>query len=251
MRQLMIISVVVVLLHASAFAQTQPRTASVGSVMTVQVTDKSGNPVSGVAVAVTGPVERSAMTGQDGTTAFRSMRAGTYRLRFEHEGFVTLERELTTRAQPSDVSVALNAAPKSVKPVEPVAPPPPQPSARPNRNVEPRTISLVDWVEKNLIGSEPIKSSLLACADGGTATVLQVKDPMPEQTHADNDEMVYVIAGEGFVRIRNQDIKVGPGSFALVPRGVPHTMRRDRRNALIVLSVLAGAPCTDPSPPIK
>lgn len=220
--------------------------------MTVQVTDQSGNPLSGVAVALSGPVDRSAQTGQDGTTAFRSMRAGTYRLRFEHEGFITLERELTTRAQPADVSVALSAAPRPVKPVEPVAPPPPPPSAKPNRNVEPRTISLVDWVEKNLIKSEPIKSSLIACAEGGTATLLQIKDPMTEQTHADADEMVYVIAGEGFVRIRNQDVKMAPGSFALVPRGIPHTMRRDGRvRALIVLSVMAGAACADANAPIK
>ena len=242
--------VLFVVLGASLVGQTQPRATPAGLAMTVQVTDKSGNPISGVAIGVAGPVERTAATGADGTAAFRSMRPGTYRLRFEHERFITLERELTMRAQAADVSVSLN--PATAKPVEPVAPPPPAPPpARSTHAVEPRTFSLVDWVEKNLIGSEPIKSSLIACAEGGTATLLQVKDPMPEQTHAENDEIVYVIAGDGFVKIRNQDMRVGPGSFALVPRGVPHSMRRDRRNPLIMLSVLAGSPCMDTTPAVK
>ena len=231
--------------------QTQPRAAVAALAISVQVTDRSGNPISDVAVAASGPVERSGDTGQDGKVAFRSMRQGMYRLRFEHEGYVTLEREFALRAQSADVSVALNAAPARPAPVEPPPPAPAPEPARSTRVVEPRAYSLIDWVEKNLIGSEPLKSSLLACTDGGTATLLQVKEPMSERQHADNDEIVYVIAGAGIVRIRNQETKIQPGGFVLVPRAVPHSFRRDGRNPLIALSVLAGSPCTDTAPPVR
>src|SRR5215203_4120603 len=57
-----------------------PRPSSAGLTLAVQVTDKSGNPIADVAVAATGPVERSATTARDGTVSFRSMRNGVYRL---------------------------------------------------------------------------------------------------------------------------------------------------------------------------
>ena len=85
--------------------------------MTVEATDKSGNSIADVDVDVDGPVDRTGTTGTDGSIVFRSMRAGTYRVRFEHEGFVTLERELVTRAgSPVTVSVSLNAAPAKPQP---------------------------------------------------------------------------------------------------------------------------------------
>ena len=77
--------------------RTAPRAATSTpstSTLAVQATDKSGNGIQGVAVAVSGPVERSGLTGGDGAISFRSMRAGTYRLRFEHEKYITLEREV-------------------------------------------------------------------------------------------------------------------------------------------------------------
>jgi hypothetical protein len=103
---------------AGAAARPPARRSPAGAAaLAVQVTDKSGNGIGDVAVSVTGPVDRSGSTGPDGNVTFRSVRAGTYRLRFEHERFVTLEREMVMRAQPSDVSVALNPAPTLKTPV--------------------------------------------------------------------------------------------------------------------------------------
>ncbi|MGH9372126.1 MAG: cupin domain-containing protein [Vicinamibacterales bacterium] len=222
--------------------------------LTVEATDKSGNSLADVEVGVTGPVDRKGTTEQKGAIVFRSMRSGTYRIRFEREGFVTLERELVIRAgQPASVSVALSAAP--VKPVEAPAPAPshePEPAPRSQRVVEPRTLSLPDFLDENLIGGEePQKVTLLGCAEGGTVRLLQVRDPLTDQQHADVDEILYVVAGGGVVRIRNQDTKVSPGHFALVPRGIPHGIRRDGRNPLILLSIFAGTPCTETAAPEK
>ena len=141
--------------------RTAPRAATSTpstSTLAVQVTDKSGNGIQGVAVAISGPVERSGLTAADGSISFRSMRAGTYRLRFEHEKYVTLEREVVMRGA-TEVAVALNPAP--VKPVvAPPSPPPeaaaPAPEQRKLRPVEPRALSIPDFVDKNFIrSSEP------------------------------------------------------------------------------------------------
>ena len=236
-----------------AAPRTTPRaatTTSSPSTLAVQATDKSGNGIQGVAVAVSGPVERSGMTASDGSISFRSMRPGTYRVRFEHERYVTLEREVTMRGA-SDVSVALNPAPP-----KPVAPPPPPvqqtnaaPEQRKLRPVEPRTMSIPDYLDKNVIrSSEPQKASLIACTDGGTARTLQVREPMTNQQNDTADQLLYVVAGAGTVRVKDQSYKADAGWFALIPRGVSHSIAREGRNPLFLMMVAMGAPCTDTTP---
>ena len=235
-----------------------PRTATTqggrgggaSATLSVEVTDRSGNRLSDVQVAVGGPVDRTGNTDNDGRIVFRSMRAGTYRLRFERSNYVTLEREIVMRgAVPAEVSAALSAAPeKTVAPIPEPAPAPvpaPAPKAS-NRVVEPRSLSIPDFLDSNLIGGgEPQRTTLLACAEGGTARLVQVRDPLNDQQHADADEMLYVVAGSGVVRMRNQETRMNPGHFALVPRGVPHSIRREGRNPLIVVSIFAGPPCAE------
>ena len=58
------------------------------------------------------------------------------------------------------------------------------------------------------------------------------------------DEIVYVVAGEGTIRIADQSANVAPGSLSVIPRGLAHSFERRGKNPLIMLSMLAGAPCT-------
>jgi hypothetical protein len=223
-----------------------PATTSAPSTLSVQVTDKSGTGIASVAVAASGPVDRSGTTGADGATAFRNMRAGIYRLRFVHDGFITLEREVAMRGA-TDVSVALNPAP-----AKPVAAPPPaapapvvQPAERKLRPVEPRALSIPDFVEHNLISSQPQKTSLIACTDGGSARILQIKEPLRNQQNETADQLLYVVAGGGTVRVRDQAYKADPGSFVLIPRGVSHSIEREGRNPLIAMTVALGPQCNE------
>ncbi len=62
------------------------------------VTDGAGAPIQGVTVSAMGPVEREAKTLADGTIRLTGLRAGTYRVRFSHEGYYTFEKEMTWRA---------------------------------------------------------------------------------------------------------------------------------------------------------
>lgn len=47
----------------------------------------------------------------------------------------------------------------------------------------------------------------------------------PLHVHHDNDEAVYVLDGELTVRLGDDLVTLGPGAYAMAPRGVPHTYR--------------------------
>jgi hypothetical protein len=231
---------------AAGHAQAPAKPAAAGPTLSIDVTDRGGEPLGDVSVVVTGPVDRSGTTGEQGAIVFRAMRAGTYRLRFEHEGFVTLERDVVMTAKPATISVALTSLPAPGPQPEPELPAErePEPGSAPAaRDLTPRMLSIPDFLDKHLIGGEPHRSTLLGCADGGTARLLQIRDPLEHQLHDDLDEILYVVAGAGVLRIDARDTRIGPGFFALVPRGVTHSLRRQGRNPLIALSVLTGEPC--------
>jgi mannose-6-phosphate isomerase-like protein (cupin superfamily) len=85
--------------------------------------------------------------------------------------------------------------------------------------------------------------SPLACGTGGTATLIQINDPLADERHADADEFLYVIAGQGNALVAGLQEPLGPGMFVMIPRGVSHTLTRSGRNPLVMLAVRAGDKC--------
>jgi len=227
---------------------TQKPRATVGNItMLLFVTDHEGRNIEGVTVTLTGPVDREMTT--PGGTALRmtNLRAGTYRARFTHERFITFEKEIVVRAGTApEIAVTLNAAPP---PPEPPPPPPPPAKAEPEAPRLPppgtaRTLSLLDFLEKNFIsGREPQKENLVGCSGLGQALLWQVRDPWTGRQHESADGMVYVIGGEGSIRLGDRDVPLAAGSFAVVPRGTTYGFTRRGRNPLVLLAVLSGAPC--------
>ena len=71
---------------------------------------------------------------------------------------------------------------------------------------------------------------------------------MNNQVNPDADQVLYVVGGNGTVRVRDQDFKAPAGSFVLIPRGATFGARRDGRNPLVALTVTMGAACTDTTP---
>ena len=212
------------------------------------ITSSTGSPIEGVTVNVMGPVDREVKSPASGPTRITGLRAGTYRVRFTHEDFITFEKEITWRAGTAapEMSVTLNPAPEAAP-----APPPPPPSPKPEPVAAklpppgtPKTMPLIDFIEKNLITNrEPQKQSVLGCSGSGQALLWQIREPWTGRQHDDADGMIYVIAGEGSLRLDDRDVKVTNGSFAVVPRGKSYSFTRGGRNPLIVLAVLSGAPC--------
>jgi mannose-6-phosphate isomerase-like protein (cupin superfamily) len=222
--------------------QAQRRSGGLAT-LAIFVSDATGNALGDVKVTVEGPASREART-ERGRIVFEDVPTGTYRLRFDREGYVSLERELVARAgAPVDVKVTLTAAPPPPAPPEPKpAPPPP---VAPIPTGAPVSIDLPSFIEKNYVGRAAGKNSSLACAASGDATLIQLHEPLAEHTHATADEFLYVIAGEGTAHEgKDQQQQLYAGVLLVVPRGMPHSVSVSGRNPLVILSIRSGDKCT-------
>jgi mannose-6-phosphate isomerase-like protein (cupin superfamily) len=224
-----------------AARRQQPAQSMVPTTVTVTITDASGAPVDNVHVSATGPVSRQTLSIDTGVARLNSVKPGDYRLRFEREGFITLERDLTVKGgSPASIDVSLTPAPP--------APPAPEPTPSAATNAppgEPQSVSIVDFLEKShFSGKDPQKVDQLGCTASAKTTLVQVKDDQPETSQRDADEVIYVVGGDGKMRLGNTDIALTAGSLAIVPRGTVRALSRKGRSPLIVLSILSGPPCT-------
>jgi len=221
-------------------AAAAPRTGSVR----ITVRDQDGANLGDVRLVLSGAGTGEFVTGAAGTTVVPNLKDGVYRLRCEREGFITLEREFTVRgAAYGQIEVVLNAAPPPPPPPKPAPEPPPPPSAT-HPGGPPVTLSVVQYLEKNLIGREPLKESVLACNPLETVRVLQMREGVAQHVHEAGDEIIYVVAGEGTARIGEAAATpLRAGSLVVVTNGTGHAFARVGKNPLIVVSTLVGVPC--------
>lgn len=234
---------------APAVQAPKPRPAGAATTTAMLfITDGAGRSIEGVTVSVMGPVDREVTSPGGGYTRIEGLRAGSYRVRFTHEKYITFEKELSWRAGTAapELSITLNAPPT------PPPPPPPPPAPEPVKPAAPalpppgapKSMSLLDFIEKNFIsGRETQKENLVGCSGTGQALLWQVREPWNGRQHASADGMIYVVAGDGTIRIGDRDHAVTNGSFAVIPRGTSYSISRRGRNPVIILAVLAGAPC--------
>jgi mannose-6-phosphate isomerase-like protein (cupin superfamily) len=222
---------------------TQARPPAARVTIDVLVTSMDGKPLPEVSVRASGPVDREGSTDPSGTVTFTNVTAGAYRLRFEHDQFVTLERDVAVVGKPLKTSVALNAAPPPPPPPKVEAPPQAPATAAPTGSYPPMSVDITDFFEKNFIGNAPIKRSPLGCTNSSTSTLVQLRDPLADHAHADADELIYVVAGEGTHKVAGQERQLAGGVFAIVPRGNSHSIVRRGRQPLVMISTLSGPPC--------
>jgi mannose-6-phosphate isomerase-like protein (cupin superfamily) len=218
--------------------------ASRGLVLTVQVTNTFGQAMDSVRVTAAGPVARDGITDQGGLVRFAGMRPGEYRLRLEKEGLVTLEKDVTLA---NGKSIAVDAT-MTDAPKPPPPPPAPAPSAAPTGPPgEPRVLSLSDFIEKNLIAREPMKQSLVGCSGVLRSVLLQVRDPLAETTDDQLDQTLYVVAGQGTIKLGGRENPLTAATFAVIPRGTPYSLNRRGNTPLIVLLSRANEACGAPA----
>jgi mannose-6-phosphate isomerase-like protein (cupin superfamily) len=216
----------------------------------IKVTDRRGATVAGAEVNLEGPLAREGTTDANGSIVFRGLTAGTYRARVSHDRFLTLEKEVAVRAGgPAAADITLSPAPPPAAPPPPPAPKPtPTPPAAPARApAQPRALSIPDLVSSKLPGREPVERVSVGCSGASASEVLRLRDGLEAHTHLDADEMIYIVAGEGTLTMGSNPLKVGPGWFSLVPRGVAHSLTRSGRNPIVLLSVVSGDPCSKSS----
>jgi mannose-6-phosphate isomerase-like protein (cupin superfamily) len=215
--------------------------------LVVTATSPEGATLAGIRVDILGAADRSGETDTSGTLRFANMRPGTYRIRFSGPGVITYEREAVVRAgQTADLDVTLNPAPETPEP-EPAPPQQQQqqaPAAAPQGAVgQPQLQSILELLEKEFIGRQPRKETMLGCSVNLRSTMIQLNEAQPERLYESAESAYYVLGGEGAIRLNGRESALVTGSFALVPRGTAHAFTRKGRRPLILLSVLSGEPC--------
>jgi mannose-6-phosphate isomerase-like protein (cupin superfamily) len=226
---------------AAGAATPQKAGAPRSLVMTLQVTSRAGMGLGAVKVSIDGPVTRDAQTDDGGIARFPNVKPGTYRVRFESPKSIAFEKELTLKpGQSQAFDVTLDDAPA----------PPPAPSTPAKASApalgspgDPKTMNIADFVEKNLIGREPMKRTALGCSGLLETDLLQLRDPLPERSHDTYDETLYVVAGQGTIKLAGRDTNLDPASFVVIPRGTAYSLTRRGNKPLIALSTYAGEPC--------
>ena len=164
-------------------AAQRPRAAAATAtaVLTVTVNDPTGAPLAEVKVTAIGPVEREGETTVGGQARMLGIRAGTYRLRFEKEGFYTFEKEVSWRAgtpAPSAEATLNAGAAASAAARRRPKPEPPKPVAVPDcRPASRRTVECPTTSRRNHItNKEPHKENLIGCSGGAQTWLWQVRD---------------------------------------------------------------------------
>jgi mannose-6-phosphate isomerase-like protein (cupin superfamily) len=227
---------------APAPVRRRPAAAATPVTVTITVVDKTGSPIGDASVSMLSDQPREAKTTAGGVARFLTVKPGDYRLRFDRDGFVSLERELIVKGgAPVDLEITLSPMPAPPAPKAPEAPP----SANSAPPGDARSLTIVDFIEKNGIrGGDPVKTDQLGCTASAKTMLLQIRDQVSEQSRADADETIYVIAGEGSLRLGNKDVALQASTVAVIPRGTVRGLSRKGKNVLYVLSVVSGPPCT-------
>jgi uncharacterized cupin superfamily protein len=70
-----------------------------------------------------------------------------------------------------------------------------------------------------------------------------MREGVAQHVHKNGDEVIYVVAGEGTVRMGETPTPLRAGSLVVVTNGIGHALERGGKNPLIVVSTLIGAPC--------
>ena len=113
-----------------------------------------------------------------------------------------------------------------------------------DRRDRPQTIAILDWLEKEFVGREPRRETILSCSGNERTTILQLNEPMPQRLYEEADIVYYVVAGEGNVTLDGtQPRESRTNAFISVPRGTAHSFERRGNRPLMLLAVLGGEPC--------
>jgi mannose-6-phosphate isomerase-like protein (cupin superfamily) len=224
-------------------AQTAP-SAKFGSI-DLTVSSQTGTLLSGATVRAEGLSSRQGSTGVDGDVILTNVAAGTYRCRIEREGYITLEKEVTVKVGARTAAEAV----LSPAPPPPPAPAPPTPAAAPAALVpgSPAMMSLTDELADALVKSkDAVAEHLLGCSGATAAKLIRVRDTLPSHTHADADELLYMVAGESAtLTIGGKDQVIGAAWLGIIPRGTAHALTRRRGPYLLMLSIQSGPPCSN------
>jgi mannose-6-phosphate isomerase-like protein (cupin superfamily) len=208
------------------------------------VTNEKGDLLADATVAIRGGIDRGGTSGSDGTVALQNLPPGTYRARITRDGYYTLDKEVTIKAATKATAEAvLSPAPP---PPPPPAPPPVEtkPAAPAGKPGVATVVSVVDLIDQMRKDPQPVVDHDLGCAYGSASKLIVAKANVPAHQHADADEFLYVVYGDGTLTVGDKTVPLTAGSFAIAPRGVSHAIAKKGPKEMVLLVVLSGKPCS-------
>ena len=75
---------------------------------------------------------------------------------------------------------------------------------------------------------------------GAVLWTLRAGEEPPLHTHSREDELLFVVQGQLIARVGDARVEVGPGAYAALPRGVPHTIEVVGDQATLLVSYVPG-----------
>jgi hypothetical protein len=206
----------------------------------LRVTTPAGDTLEGVRVELIGPSPRVNDTNATGQVTFGDLQVGTYLLRLSHDSVTSFEKEVELAAgRAVTVDVPLNPAPPPVEVFKEAPAPPPAPRG------ESRSLLITELLEKEFVGREARRETLLSCSGELRTTMLQLNQPLPDRLYDAADVTSYVLGGEGTITMNGQDTQIRTNGFVSVPRGTVHAFSRRGNRPLVLLAMLGGEPCEE------
>lgn len=83
-------------------------------------------------------------------------------------------------------------------------------------------MAVVNIEEKFALIDEYWSPRILGELNGSYIKAAKLKGEFLWHTHADEDEMFFVVSGRLVIRYRDTDNVLGPGEFLIIPRGTEH-----------------------------
>jgi mannose-6-phosphate isomerase-like protein (cupin superfamily) len=96
-------------------------------------------------------------------------------------------------------------------------------------------IEKVNIAEKLSLFTEYWKPKIIGELNDSYIKAVKLKDAFVWHDHQDEDELFFVVKGRMLLMLRDGDLSLSPGEFAIVPRGVEHCPVADEETHVLLL----------------
>ena len=84
---------------------------------------------------------------------------------------------------------------------------------------------------------------IVAAFNGNDVMVVKVKGEFVWHSHSDTDDLFFVLKGNLTIKLRDGDVRLGPGDLYVVPKGVDHCPCAEEEVHMLLIEP-AGTPNT-------
>ena len=95
-------------------------------------------------------------------------------------------------------------------------------------------MQVINLAQKLTLFSDYWHPRIVGALNGQHVKVAKIKGDFIWHSHADADELFWVLEGTMLMEFRDRTVRVGPGEMIIVPRGVEHRPRAEEEVHLLL-----------------